>query len=215
MCLSSFVYDLIISIIGGIVGGIIGGVISISLMIEYTFKKQRNYQINEKLSRCLNEIEDNYKKKLSEEEIKKQIEGIKVKATKKRIEKDLKSWVGFDKQQMYFSTINYYQYVIVEDTRYFLVTEGFLYPKQKDKIIAIKDIFEKYVGFNLMLQKHEASFLEKFNMLISKNILDAEKYDVTVDNYCKNIDNDYKKYLAEIKKLYDSIDPENRSDLLL
>jgi hypothetical protein len=52
-------------------------------------------------------------------------------------------------------------------------------------------------------------------MLISKNILDAEKYDVTVDNYCKNIDNDYKKYLAEIKKLYDSIDPENRSDLLL
>jgi len=205
----SLLYDLGISTIGGI----IGGVLAILLTIKYTTNLQKAIQINENLNRCLFEIIRDKNEKLNEKSIKEQLERITQIVEKKRVNMDLSEWPAFAKEECVFSQSNYYQYLLVDNIRYFNLQNAPVYPKKSERINTINRLFVLFEGFNRGLQGFERQLLNNVNVLILQGITEKTQYDACVKSNNDAIIEYYHNIMTKINPLYQLLDPENPTDI--
>ena len=87
-------------------------------------------------------------KKLNENAFIEQLNRITQIFERKRINRDLSEWPAFAKEEFVFSQSNYYQYLLVDNTRYFNLQNAPIYPKKSARINAINRLFVLFEGFN-------------------------------------------------------------------
>jgi len=210
---SNSVIDAIIAIASNFLLAIIGGIASIFFSIKYTTNQQRAIQINETLKRCLFEIIRNKNEKLSESAIKEQLDRIAHIVERKRCSNDLSEWPAFAKEEFEFSKSNYFQYLLVDDTRYFISNVAPQYPKKSEKLRAIKQIFVLCEGFNRGLQDFEKKLLIDVNNLILQGISEKLQYDELVKSNNDALTKYYQNFMTKISPLFELLDPEHPSDI--
>jgi uncharacterized protein YktB (UPF0637 family) len=193
--------------------GIIARYIANSLSVPYLSKRQRADQINENLNKCLTEIRKNKAEKLDEKTINEQIERTNQIIERKRIAKDLNEWPAFAKNRRPFSKSNYWQYLLVDDTRNFVFTNAANYPKEQETIAAINEIFELSEKFNFQIQDFERIVLSQVNFLIQQNIFDKEQYEPIIKENTNRYLTYYSNFMKEFNPRYNSINPDQPSVL--
>jgi hypothetical protein len=213
--LGTFCGNCVVNTLVSLLVAIIGGLVSILLTYNYTANQQRAIQINENLHRCLFEIIRNKNEKLSENAINEQLDRIIQIVERKRTNRDLLEWPAFSKEECEFSQSNYYQYLLVDNTRYFknLLQNSIEYPKKSERINAINRIFVLFEGFNRGLQDFERGLLNNVNSLILQEISEKEPYDALVKTNNDAIIEYYHNFMVEINHLYQLLDPENPTDI--
>ncbi|MGB8820789.1 MAG: hypothetical protein WCC68_06345 [Methanoregula sp.] len=194
---------------------IIGGLVAILFTIKYTTNQQRAIQINENLHRCLFEIIRNKNERLSENAIKEQLNHITNIVERKRVVGDLSEWPAFAKEECEFSQSNYYQYLLVDNIRYFknFLQDSSEYPKKSGRISAVNRLFVLFEGFNRGLQDFERQLLNDVNALIQQGFPEKIKYDTLVRGNNNAVLEYYHNAMIEINHQYQLLDPENPADI--
>jgi hypothetical protein len=219
---SNLMETIIISVIIGIITGILTGVTSTYLTANFVTRYQQAYTINGDLKKCLNEIIDN-KKKLSTEQICRQLQNVRDAATFKR-EKALtdrnlaiNKWAAFEKKELPFSYTNYFQYLLVDNTDYFLRVHAHHYPIKSDELQQkFRDVLELLkisIEFNSELQNFENKLRNNLNRLIEDNDLDKTSFDLITELNIKEVNEFCQITIKKFDEIYSRMDAENISKL--
>jgi hypothetical protein len=190
------------------------GIITIYLTARYVTNFQIATQINDDLAKCFADIEKN-KKKMSKEALASQYEIIRKKVAKKKrllkIDKTkaLELYPAFDKEEYDFSHSNFYQYLLVDNIKYFLSIHASHYPKNyndvRSNFRAMIELFEVFDQINHQFAIFETPFLIEINsLLLNKDNKDSD-YQRSTESHIKEINKYFEDKSVEINKLIDQI----------
>ncbi|PKL69598.1 MAG: hypothetical protein CVV30_08580 [Methanomicrobiales archaeon HGW-Methanomicrobiales-1] len=205
-------WSILTNIFGSLILGVLAGLLSSFLIYKYTAKQQIAIQLNENMDRCLFEITNNFKK-LNDQEINEQLKRISEIVERKRKNRDLNEWAAFAKVEAAFSESNYYQYLLVDNIRYFILQVAPVYPKKSTRINEINHLYRLSEDFNSKLQDFERMLLGQINALILQDESRKIDYDNVVKMHKEAFFNYFSNFRQEYYSHYRLLDPEHPREI--